>query len=153
MIYFILIYIFSNLGAFGVVALISAQTGRETIDDYRGLYANNKGLSWVMAISLFSLAGIPPTAGFFGKFFLLLAAAGKGKLLFYRICGVEHGDIALLLSAGGQGDLYGQAREAIGKLAIPLLPAIAMGICVAGILVTGLLGWVYDYIYSLSAGF
>src|SRR5580698_9013277 len=62
-VYFILVYIFSNLGAFGVVALISAATGRETIQDYRGLRSTNPMLAWVLALSLFSLAGIPPTAG------------------------------------------------------------------------------------------
>ncbi|MBS1606988.1 MAG: NADH-quinone oxidoreductase subunit N, partial [Bacteroidetes bacterium] len=56
-IYFILVYIFSNLGAFGVVSFVSAKTGRESIQDYRGLYATNRWLSWVIAISLFSLAG------------------------------------------------------------------------------------------------
>ncbi|HET6765776.1 MAG TPA: NADH-quinone oxidoreductase subunit N, partial [Chitinophagaceae bacterium] len=68
-IYFVLIYIFSNLGAFGVINLISAATGKENIDDYKGFYRTNPRLSWVLAIALFSLGGIPPTAGFFGKFF------------------------------------------------------------------------------------
>ena len=49
--------------------LVSAVTGKENIDDYKGLYKTNPCLSWVLAIALFSLAGIPPTAGFFGKFF------------------------------------------------------------------------------------
>lgn len=152
-IYFILIYIFSNLGAFGVVALISAQTGRETIDDYRGLYANNKGLSWVMAISLFSLAGIPPTAGFFGKFFLLLAAGGKGNYYFIGFAALNMVISLYYYLRVVKAIFMDKPERSIGKLAIPLQPAIAMGICVAGILATGLLGWVYDYIYSLSAGF
>ncbi|HMG67108.1 MAG TPA: NADH-quinone oxidoreductase subunit N, partial [Chitinophagaceae bacterium] len=67
-IYFILIYIFSNLGAFGVISLVSAVAGKENMDDYKGFYKTNPLLSWVLAISLFSLAGIPPLAGFFGKF-------------------------------------------------------------------------------------
>ncbi|MBD0287577.1 MAG: NADH-quinone oxidoreductase subunit N, partial [Flavisolibacter sp.] len=70
-IYFVLIYVFSNLAAFGVVSLVSALTGREAISDYKGFYKTNPVLSWVLTIALFSLAGVPPTAGFFGKFFLL----------------------------------------------------------------------------------
>src|SRR5207248_7361538 len=62
-IYFVLIYVFSNLGAFGVISLVSAQTGKEDVNDYRGFYKTNPLLSWVLTISLFSLAGIPPTAG------------------------------------------------------------------------------------------
>jgi len=64
-VYFILIYVFSNLGAFGVVAVISNATGKENITDYNGLYKSNPKLSLVMMISLFSLAGIPPLATFF----------------------------------------------------------------------------------------
>jgi NADH-quinone oxidoreductase subunit N len=49
-VYFLLIYVFSNLGAFGVVAFISAATGKETIDDYKGLYQTNPFLTWVLTI-------------------------------------------------------------------------------------------------------
>jgi NADH-quinone oxidoreductase subunit N len=151
-IYFILIYIFSNLGAFGVVALVSAQTGRETIDDYRGLYANNKGLSWVMAISLFSLAGIPPTAGFFGKFFLLLAAGGKGNYYFIGFAALNMVVSLYYYLRVIKAIFMDRQEQPIGRLKIPLLPNIAFVVCVAGIMVTGLVGWVYDYIYSLSVG-
>ena len=151
-IYFILIYIFSNLGAFGVVALVSAQTGRETIDDYRGLYANNKGLSWVMAISLFSLAGIPPTAGFFGKFFLLMAGAGKGNYFFIGFAALNMVVSLYYYLRVVKAIFMDRSGDSMGKLAIPLQPGIAMVLCVTGIMVTGLVGWVYDYIYSLSVG-
>jgi NADH-quinone oxidoreductase subunit N len=151
-IYFILIYIFSNLGAFGVVALISAQTGKEILSDYRGLYANNKVLSWVMAISLFSLAGIPPTAGFFGKFFLLLAGAGKGNYVFIGIAALNMVISLYYYLRVIKAIFMDKQEQPIGRLKIPLLPNIAFVVCVAGIVVTGLVGWVYDYIYSLSMG-
>ena len=80
-VYFVLVYIFSNLAAFGVVQSISAQTGKENMKDYEGLYRTNPKLSLVMMLGLFSLAGIPPVAGFFGKFFLFTAAASKGYYL------------------------------------------------------------------------
>ena len=80
-IYFVTVYIFSNLAAFGVVQAISSQTGKENIDDYDGLYRTNPYLSLVLMLALFSLAGIPPVAGFFGKFFLFTAAASKGYYL------------------------------------------------------------------------
>ena len=148
--YFIIIYIFSNLGAFGVVSLISAQTGKETISDYRGLYANNPALSWIMAISLFSLAGIPPTAGFFGKFFLLMAGAGKGNYLFIGIAALNM-VISLYYYLRVVKAIFMEKQEQpIGKLTIPLLPKFAFIICVAGMIMTGLVGGLYDYIYSLS---
>jgi NADH-quinone oxidoreductase subunit N len=151
-IYFILVYIFSNLGAFGVVSLISAQTGKETINDYKGLYANNKALSWVMAISLFSLAGIPPTAGFFGKFFLLMAGAGKGNYVFISIAALNMVISLYYYLRVIKAIFMDSQAMPIGRLKISLLPGMAFLVCMVGIIVTGLAGWVYDYIYSLSMG-
>ena len=151
-IYFVLVYIFSNLGAFGVVSLISAQTGKEGVGDYRGLYVNNKALSWVMAISLFSLAGIPPTAGFFGKFFLLMAGAGKGNYVFISIAALNMVVSLYYYLRVIKAIFMDSQPQPIGRLKIPLLPNIAFVVCVAGIVVTGLVGWIYDYIYSLSMG-
>jgi NADH-quinone oxidoreductase subunit N len=71
LVYFVLIYVFSNLAAFGVVTVVSALTGKENISDFKGFYKTNPFLSWVLTIALFSLAGVPPTAGFFGKLFLI----------------------------------------------------------------------------------
>ena len=88
-VYFVLIYTFSNLAAFGVASVIAEQTGKETIDDYKGLYKTNPFLSWVLALALFSLAGIPPTAGFFGKLFLLTAGASKGSYSFITIAALN----------------------------------------------------------------
>ena len=64
-IYFVLVYVFSNLAAFGVASTIQSTTGKELIDDYRGFYRTNPRLSLVMMLAMFSLAGIPPVAGFF----------------------------------------------------------------------------------------
>src|SRR5436190_24256297 len=84
-VFFVLVYMFSNLGAFGVVQMISSLTGKERIEDYKGLYKTNPFLSWVLTLSLFSLAGIPPTAGFFGKLFLLTAGASQGSYVLITI--------------------------------------------------------------------
>ena len=77
MMYYILVYIFSNLGAFAVIAVIERQTDKVTIDDYNGLFKTNPWLAFTMMIAMFSLAGIPPFAGFFSKFFVF-AGALKG---------------------------------------------------------------------------
>ncbi|MBL0146389.1 MAG: NADH-quinone oxidoreductase subunit N [Chitinophagaceae bacterium] len=88
-VYFILIYVFSNLAAFGVAATIASHTSKERIEDYKGFYQNNKFLSWVLALALFSLAGIPPTAGFFGKLFLITAGASKANYAFIIIAALN----------------------------------------------------------------
>jgi NADH-quinone oxidoreductase subunit N len=149
-VYFILVYIFSNLGVFGVIVLISARTGKESISDYRGLHRTNPFLSWVMAISLFSLAGIPPTAGFFGKFFLLMAGAGKGN---YWLIGIAALNMVISLYyylRVVKAIFMDKGEEPIQRLQVPLLPGLAMLICSAGVVLAGLIGWFYDHIYSLS---
>jgi NADH-quinone oxidoreductase subunit N len=152
-IYFLLIYVFSNLGAFGVVAFISALTGRETIEDYKGLYATNPMLSWVLTIALFSLAGIPPTAGFFGKFFLLMAGAGRGNYALIVIAALNM-IIALYYYLRVVKAIFMEANESpIERLKVPALPKMGMLFCAIGIIATGFIGWIYDYISTLSIGF
>lgn len=80
-VYYLLAYIFSNFAAFGVLTAIESRTGMISMNQYNGLYKTNPRLSLVMMIALFSLAGIPPTAGFFSKFFTFLAAAREGEYL------------------------------------------------------------------------
>lgn len=74
MMYYVVVYIFSNLAAFGVIAAIERKTGKVTTDDYNGLFKTNPWLSFTMMVAMFSLAGIPPFAGFFSKFFVFAGA-------------------------------------------------------------------------------
>jgi NADH-quinone oxidoreductase subunit N len=152
-IYFLLIYVFSNLGAFGVIAFVSAVTGKETIDDYKGFYKTNPFLTWVLTISLFSLAGIPPTAGFFGKFFLIMAGAGKGNYVLITIAALNM-IIALYYYLKVVKAMFMDENDyPIEKLNISTVPKLAMLICVLGIIAVGFIHPIYDYIYSLSFGF
>lgn len=75
-----LFYLFANMGAFGVVIAVSKATGSNEIKDYAYLARKSPFLAAVMLISLLSLAGIPPLAGFIGKFYLFLAIIEKGQL-------------------------------------------------------------------------
>lgn len=81
--YYILVYIFSNLAAFGVIGAIENATGRVSMDDYNGLYKTNPRLSFAMMLAMFSLAGIPPFAGFFSKFFIFTGAIQQGSVAIY----------------------------------------------------------------------
>ncbi len=151
-IYFLLIYIFSNLGAFGVIAFVSAVTGKENMDDYKGFYKTNPFLAWVLTISLFSLAGIPPTAGFFGKFFLIMAGAGHGNWLLIFIAALNMVIALYYYLKVVKAMFMDENEQPIEKLSISPLPKIALLICVAGIVVIGFIPAVYNYIYSLSFG-
>lgn len=152
-VYFVLIYIFSNLAAFGVVQAISLQTGKERIKDYEGLYRTNPNLSLVLMLALFSLAGIPPVAGFFGKFFLFTAAASKGfyLLVFLAVVNVTISLYYYLLVVRAMFLRKGENPIPFFKNKIYM--RIGLVITVIGILLLGIYSPLYDYIYELSSVF
>jgi NADH-quinone oxidoreductase subunit N len=151
-IYYVLVYIFSNLGAFGVVAAISNATGKENINDYNGLYLTNPKMSLIMTLALFSLAGIPPVAGFFGKFFLFTAAAQKGFYLLVLIA-VLNTIISLYYYLLVVKAMFINKSEApISTFRSDVLTKVALMICVAGIFITGFASVVFEMIKNLSYG-
>lgn len=81
--FYVLVYIVSNLAAFGVVSAIENYSGKVSIDDYNGLYKTNPHLAFTMMLAMFSLAGIPPFAGFFSKFFIFVGALETGSVAIY----------------------------------------------------------------------
>ena len=78
MLFYLLVYVLSNLAAFACIIWFANETGLEQIDDYRGLSQRNPVVALAMMLALFSLAGIPPLAGFVGKFFLFSIASQAG---------------------------------------------------------------------------
>lgn len=148
-VYFLLIYIFSNLAAFGVASVISEQSGRENIDDYKGLYATNPFLCWIMALALFSLAGIPPTAGFFGKFFLLSAGAEKGNFWLIIIAGLNMVISLYYYLRIVRAMFMDKNEHPIEKIQVMAPVRLGLILCAAGILLTGLAGQWLNYIQSL----
>lgn len=149
-VYFILIYVFSNLAAFGVAAAIAAKAGRENIDDYKGMYQTNPFLSWMLALALFSLAGIPPTAGFFGKLFLLTAGASKGSYLFIIIAALNMIISLYYYLRVIRSVFMDKNEQPLEKIKIEPSVKLGLMICGAGIILIGLLSWIYDYIQSLN---
>ncbi|HPT03974.1 MAG TPA: NADH-quinone oxidoreductase subunit N [Bacteroidales bacterium] len=149
-IYFILVYIFSNLGVFGVISAVSNATGKENIDDYDGMYRTNPKLCWVMTLSLFSLAGIPPLAGFFGKFFLFSAAAQQGLyiLVFIAVLNTIISLYYYLLIIKAM--FINHSVSPIAWFKNDFITRLGLLICVAGIVIIGFSGQVFDYIQSIS---
>ncbi|WP_220340302.1 NADH-quinone oxidoreductase subunit N [Seonamhaeicola aphaedonensis] len=152
-VYFVLIYVFSNLAAFGVVQAISLQTGKENMKDYEGLYRTNPNLSLVMMLALFSLAGIPPLAGFFGKFFLFTAAASKGYylLVFLAVVNVTISLYYYLLVVRAM--FLRKNENAIPYFKSKIYMRLGLLITAVGILFIGLYSPLYNYIHELSKSF
>jgi len=152
-VYFVLVYVFTNLGAFGVVEAISNASGVETIDGYNGMYKTNPKLSLIMTLALFSLAGIPPVAGFFGKFFLFTAAAGSGYYILVLIA-VLNATISLYYYLRVVRAMF------IEKSETPVQPfkssaymRVALVICVAGIFAVGFASGIFEVIRDISITF
>jgi NADH-quinone oxidoreductase subunit N len=150
LVYFIIIYVFSNLAAFGVISLVSAVTGKENVNDFKGFYKNNPILSWVLTIALFSLAGVPPTAGFFGKLFLLMAGAANGNYWIIAFAALNMVISFYYYLRVVKAIFMDENESPMQAIAIPTYPKAAMLICVAGIILTSFVTFIYDYIQSLS---
>ncbi len=87
-VFYTVVYAIATLGAFAVVALLSDRLGREAeIDDFRGCWKTNPGMAAAMLIFILSLAGIPPLAGFVGKFYLFFAAIEANPQIGPWTCG------------------------------------------------------------------
>lgn len=148
--YFILIYLFSNLAAFAVADLVSLQSGKENIDDYKGLYQTNPFLVWMMALALFSLAGIPPTAGFFGKLFLLSSGAMRGNYIFIGIAAINMIISLYYYLRIVRAMFMDKNDHPVPSVSVPGITRAALWLCGAGIVAAGLVGWLYDYMQRLS---
>ena len=150
--YFVFIYIFSNLAAFGVVSVIYYHTGKEHIDDYNGLYSTNPKLVWVMTIALFSLAGIPPVAGFFGKFYLFISAASAGYywLVFIAVINATISLYYYLLVVKAMFINKSDTPIPFFKSDVPA--KAAMLICMIGLFTIGFAAVIYEFIRASSFG-
>jgi NADH-quinone oxidoreductase subunit N len=81
-VFFVISYLLTILGAFGVISLVSSHhCDAENIDDFKGLFQTNPWIAIVMSVTMFSLAGIPLTAGFIAKFYLVLEGVRSGLWL------------------------------------------------------------------------
>jgi len=151
-VYFVFVYIFSNLGAFGVVSVIYYKTQKENMDDYNGLYHTNPKLSLIMMLALFSLAGIPPVAGYFGKFFLFTAAASSGYywLVFIAVLNATISLYYYLLVVKAMFINKSETPIAYFKTDVPA--KIALSICLIGIFFVGFFSIIYQYFQSISFG-
>ena len=146
---YLLIYVFMNLGIFAIIIMMrSGNVSGEAIEDYAGFAKSHRGLALLMLIFLFSLASIPPTAGFFAKFYILVALVEQGY--------VGLAVIAVLLSAVAAFFyirivmlMYMKEEARPFKLALTPSLRLAIGITGAGTVGIGLFpSWFLDLAQS-----
>ena len=150
MVYYILVYMFSNLAVFGVISVIEQRTGKVNISDYNGLYQTNPRLSAVMMFALFSLAGIPPFAGFFSKFFIFAAATEQGYyvLVFIALINTVISLYYYLLIIKAM--FLNKSVQPVERIATDFPARLSLVVCFIMIVFAGLLSTIYQHISALS---
>lgn len=152
LVYYIFVYVFSNLAAFGVIISIENNSGKLNIDDYKGLYSTNPKLSFVMMLAMFSLGGIPPFAGFFSKFFIFAAAAEQGFYLLVLIA-VVNTIISLYYYLRVVKAMFIDSSEnPIHTIRTENYNRASLFFCTAGIILVGIFSFFLDHIGFYSFG-
>ncbi|MEE9166743.1 MAG: NADH-quinone oxidoreductase subunit N [Candidatus Neomarinimicrobiota bacterium] len=139
MIFYIVIYLFMQLGAFLVAILISNQYKTELIDEYSGMGFKSPFLGVLMAVFMFSLTGIPPTAGFIGKFYLFAALINGGPQFYWlAVVGAINSVVSLyyymrvvkvmFFEGESQQELYLPPRPSSSLLLVLGIPTILFGV-------------------------
>lgn len=150
LIFYVLVYVVANMSVFAVIGVVEHKNGGTTeMSSYDGFYQTNPRLSFLMTVALFSLAGIPPFAGMFSKFFVFMAAAETGTTWAYAVVFIALVNTVISLY------YYLLIVKAmyINKNENPL-PAfksdcntrLTLAICTAGILAFGVFSFFYHWI-------
>ena len=152
LVFYLLVYMVSNLGAFAVMTSVEENSGKINISDYDGLYQSNPKLAFLMTLCLFSLAGIPPFAGFFSKFFVFMAAfkAGYPLLVFIALANTV---ISLYYYLMIVKAMYIKPNDnPIATFKSDGYTRVALALCTLGVLIFGIGGVFYNYISGFGYG-
>ncbi len=146
--FYLVAYMLTNLGAFGIASFIenSDQTGTD-IDDFRGLYQRHPALAVILGVFMFSLIGLPPFAGFFGKYYIFVAAIENGYT-WLTIVGVITSMISVyyylrvvvVMFFQPEGEQVQTAR--FGREGAFALAVAAAGVLLIGVFPSVVLDWV-----------
>ena len=153
--YYVLIYVAANMAVFTVINVVETRgKGNTEMSVFDGFYTTNPKLSFLLTLALFSLAGIPPFAGMFCKFFVFMAAAEQGTNIAYAVV-----FLALLNTVPS---LYYYLKIVkcmyINKTDTPIATfksdcatRIALALCTAGVLLFGVCSCVYGWLVAATA--
>ena len=157
--YYVLIYVVANMAVFTVINVVehngvaNDSSSLTNMEAYNGFYQTNPRLAFLMTVALFSLAGIPPFAGMFSKFFVFMAAAQQGSFLAYFVV-----FIALINTVISLYYYLLIVKAMYIKKTTTPLPAfqsdansrLALALCTAGIVGFGIVSCVYTWLQSAA---
>lgn len=153
MVFYVIVYIVANMAVFAIIEAIEWQTGdtvkRETCN---GLYKSNPKLAFIMTLALFSLAGIPPFAGFFSKFFVFMSAFGSGFhiLVFIALLNTVISLYYYLLIVKAM--YMKESNNALPSIKSDPYTRASLTICVVGIILCGICSFIYSGIDKIAFG-
>lgn len=151
MMFYIFVYIVSNLGAFAVINTIEENSGKINMDDYNGLHKTNPWLSFAMTLAMFSLAGIPPFAGFFSKILIFTSVTSSNSWALYMLVLVAliNTIVSLYYYLLVVKAMWISPEEPkIETFKTARCEKVGLWVCVAGIVFLGLVPYIYQYCYD-----
>ena len=155
--YYVLVYVVANMAVFSVISVVEQNNGGRTdMAAYNGFYTTNPKLSFLMTLALFSLAGIPPFAGMFSKFFVFMAAVGGHEAEPFWVYLVVF--VALINTVVSLFYYLLIVKAMYIKKTTTPLPTfqsdcntkLALALCTAGIAAFGIVSCIYDWIASAT---
>jgi NADH-quinone oxidoreductase subunit N len=159
--FYIIVYAVTNLGAFGVVAALSSRAGGDEMQNFDGMAKRAPFLSLLMLIFVLSLAGIPPLGGFFGKFYLFASAVQKDAqhfgLLWLVILGIVMSAVSLYYYLILLKHIYVIEGSDQSPIVTPTYLNVALGLVALAVVALGvypkpILELLNTFSYSLVAG-
>src|ERR1035437_9731591 len=158
LLYYVITYALTTLGAFGVVAVVEEQRGSDQLSNFDGLGRQAPVLSFCLAIFILSLAGIPPLAGFFGKFYLFVtvleATPGSMGLLWLVVLAIAMSAVSLYYYLRVLKRVYVAApSDEAGSIQSPILSQILMVLLAGTVVLLGcaphvLLKWILAALHA-----
>jgi NADH-quinone oxidoreductase subunit N len=142
LVYYAVTYGLTTIGAFGVVAAVENAAGDSKLSDFAGLSRRSPVISFCMMIFMLSLAGIPPLAGFFGKFYVFAAAVNSDPrnlgLLWLVILAIAMSAVSLYYYLQVLKQIYVvDGTNEAGKSNVPVLTQVVLSLVAAGVVVFG----------------
>ena len=153
--YYVLVYVVANMAVFTVISTVEQNNNGTTLmSSYDGLYQTNPKLAFLMTLALFSLAGIPPFAGMFSKFFVFMAAAQQGSFWAYFVVFIAliNTVVSLYYYLLIVKAMYiKQTDSPLPTFNTDCSTRVALAVCTAGIVLFGICSCIYDYLFAASA--
>jgi NADH-quinone oxidoreductase subunit N len=149
MLFYGLVYVVTTLAVFACIVWYANETGRERIDEYRGLARTNPLMALGMMVALFSLAGIPPLSGFVGKFFLFSVASKAG--FHWLVAAAVNSTVSLYYYLRIVRQMYIEpVFEGAGRLPIRRGLAVTTGALSVALVLMGIIPSLYEHIHAAT---